>query len=72
MRLAVRYVVAGQIPAYLQCMIETVVPQPVSRQRIAALGAIAVLLAATVVLWAYYGTTVFFETVRAGFMACFG
>jgi hypothetical protein len=23
-------------------------------------------------LWAHYGTTVFFETIRAGFVACFG
>jgi len=32
----------------------------------------AVLLAGTVLLWAHYGTTVFFETIRAGFSACFG
>jgi hypothetical protein len=24
------------------------------------------------VLWAHYGTAVFFETIRAGFTACFG
>ena len=35
-------------------------------------GLIGVLLAATVVLWAHYGTAVFFETIRAGFAACFG
>jgi hypothetical protein len=35
----------------------------------AVLGAI---LAGTVALWAHYGTAVFFETVRAGFAACFG
>jgi hypothetical protein len=29
------------------------------------------LLAATVGLWAYYGTTVFFEVVRTGWSACF-
>jgi hypothetical protein len=29
------------------------------------------LLAATLGLWAYYGTTVFFEVVRAGWVACF-
>jgi len=29
------------------------------------------MLAATLLLWAYYGTTVFFETVRAGWLACF-
>jgi hypothetical protein len=32
----------------------------------------AVLLAGSVLLWAHYGTTVFFETIRAGFVACFG
>ena len=31
----------------------------------------ALLLAATLGLWAYYGTAVFFELVRAGWMACF-
>ena len=30
------------------------------------------LLAGTVALWAHYGTAVFFETIRAGFVACFG
>ena len=35
----------------------------------AVLGAI---VAGTVALWAHYGTAVFFETVRAGFAACFG
>jgi hypothetical protein len=24
------------------------------------------------VLWAHYGTAVFFETIRAGLIACFG
>ena len=36
---------------------------------IAAAG--GVLLATTFVLWAYYGTAVFFEMVRAGWVACF-
>jgi hypothetical protein len=31
----------------------------------------ALLLAATIGLWSYYGTAVFFEMVRAGFVACF-
>jgi hypothetical protein len=39
----------------------------------AALGLFAaLLLGASVLLWAHYGTTVFFETIRAGFSACFG
>jgi hypothetical protein len=33
--------------------------------------AVVVLLAGTLGLWAYYGTAVFFEMVRAGWMACF-
>jgi hypothetical protein len=33
---------------------------------------VGILLAGTVVLWAHYGTAVFFETIRAGFAACFG
>jgi hypothetical protein len=32
----------------------------------------ALLLGATTLLWAHYGATVFFETIRAGFVACFG
>jgi hypothetical protein len=35
-------------------------------------GVIGVLLAATVALWAHYGTAIFFEAIRSGFMACFG
>jgi hypothetical protein len=31
----------------------------------------ALLLASTLALWAYYGTAVFFEIVRAGWVACF-
>ena len=30
------------------------------------------LAAATAALWAHYGTAVFFEVIRAGFVACFG
>jgi len=37
---------------------------------LATAGAIAI--AGTVLLWAHYGTAVFFETIRAGFAACFG
>jgi hypothetical protein len=32
----------------------------------------ALALAGTGMLWAHYGTAVFFETIRAGFAACFG
>jgi hypothetical protein len=38
-----------------------------------AMGLFAALaVAGGVLLWAHYGTTVFFETIRAGFAACFG
>jgi len=30
------------------------------------------VLGGTVLLWAHYGTAVFFETIRTGFTACFG
>jgi hypothetical protein len=36
---------------------------------VAGLG--AAVLAATLALWAYYGTAVFFEIMRAGWAACF-
>lgn len=29
------------------------------------------MLAGTMSLWAFYGTTVFFEMVRTGWLACF-
>jgi hypothetical protein len=43
-----------------------------SRPLIAAGAIVAVALVGTVLLWAHYGTTIFFETIRAGFSACFG
>ncbi len=38
---------------------------------LASAGALA-MLSATVWLWAHYGATLFFEIMRAGFVACFG
>ena len=35
-------------------------------------GAMGIVLAATVALWAHYGTAVFFETIRSGLASCFG
>jgi hypothetical protein len=32
---------------------------------------LGMLLAGTLALWAHYGSAVFFEIIRAGFMACF-
>jgi hypothetical protein len=37
-----------------------------------AAGVVGLVLAATVALWAHYGTAIFFETIRAGLVACFG
>lgn len=42
-----------------------------SRPRMLAVLAGCVALAATLGLWAYHGTAVFFEVVRAGWIACF-
>jgi hypothetical protein len=41
-----------------------------SRSLVAAAGAIGLLLAATLALWAHYGTAVFYETILAGLAAC--
>ena len=35
-------------------------------------GVAGLVLAGTLMLWAHYGTAVFFEMIRAGFVACFG
>ena len=44
----------------------------VRSQTIVLLGAAVVaLLAGTLALWVYFGTAVFFETIRAGWAACF-
>jgi hypothetical protein len=55
-------------------MPETVAPHspPMSRPLLLAGAVVAVALLGTVMLWAHYGATVFFETIRAGFAACFG
>jgi hypothetical protein len=37
-----------------------------------AAGVAGVLVVGTSILWMRYGTAVFFEMVRAGFVACFG
>ena len=48
------------------------VAAPSRNALLAAAGIVGVLLAGTVALWAHYGTAVFFETIRAGLIACFG
>jgi hypothetical protein len=53
-------------------MPETVVSRPPPRPLLVAAAIAVVILGGTVALWAHYGATVFFETIRAGFVACFG
>jgi len=55
-------------------MPETVAPHTSSMSRPLLMAGAAVVLAlvGTVMLWAHYGATVFFETIRAGLAACFG
>lgn len=65
-------VVGRRFPAYLPGMTETVARHPLSRPLIVAIAAVGIVLVGTVLLWAHYGATVFFETIRAGFVACFG
>jgi hypothetical protein len=43
----------------------------VSRPLVLAGLAGGMVVLATLVLWAWYGTAMFFETVRAGWAACF-
>lgn len=73
-------VVGKPIPAYLNragiaAGIVTM-PQILARPRITGslfvASAVALALVGTGLLWAHYGTAVFFETIRAGFIACFG
>lgn len=42
-----------------------------SRPMMAAAVIVGFMLAATLVLWAYYGTAVFYEMILAGLAACF-
>jgi len=53
-------------------MADIVARTRLSRPLVAVGAAVGVALAGTVLLWAHYGTAVFFETIRAGFSACFG
>jgi hypothetical protein len=53
-------------------MPDIVATRPLLRPLLAAAAAVALVLAGTILLWAHYGTAVFFETIRAGFIACFG
>jgi hypothetical protein len=53
-------------------MSEIVAPLRMSLPLVAVGALVGLVFAGTVLLWAHYGTTVFFETIRAGFSACFG
>jgi len=55
-------------------MPETLAPRSpsMSRPLLLAGAVVGLALLGTVLLWAHYGATVFFETIRAGFAACFG
>lgn len=45
--------------------------RPLVRPLMLAAAVVGVLLAATLALWAHYGSAVFFEMIRAGLAACF-
>jgi hypothetical protein len=53
-------------------MPETLASRPLPRSLLVAAAIVVAVVGGTVMLWAYYGATVFFETIRAGFVACFG
>jgi hypothetical protein len=73
-------VVGRAIPAYLNragtagivTMPQILARPGVSGSLFVASALIALALIGTGLLWAHYGTAVFFETIRAGFVACFG
>jgi hypothetical protein len=46
-------------------------PRASRRPLMVVAGVAGVMVAATLALWAHFGTAVFFEMVRAGFAACF-
>jgi hypothetical protein len=49
-----------------------VTPHPASRAILVAAGALVLaLVAATLGLWAHYGSVVFYEMILAGIAACF-
>jgi len=53
-------------------MPETAAPRPPSWLLLVVGAVMTLALVGCIILWAHYGTTVFFETIRAGFVACFG
>lgn len=51
---------------------ETGVPGLLSRPFVAVGATVLLALAGAMLLWAYLGTVVFFESIRNGFAMCFG
>jgi hypothetical protein len=71
-------VVGGADRAYVKAvtlvagpMAQTASPPLMLRPMVFLAAGVGLLLAGTVVLWAHYGTAVFFEIIRTGFAACF-
>jgi hypothetical protein len=46
-------------------------PRTMMRPLVLAAAVLGVLMAATLALWAHYGSAVFFEMIKAGLAACF-
>jgi hypothetical protein len=46
-------------------------PRTMTRPLVLAAAVVGMLLAATLALWAHYGSAVFFEMIKAGLAACF-
>jgi hypothetical protein len=53
-------------------MPEIIAPRSTTLPLLLVTALVTLALFGAVALWAHYGTTVFFETIRAGFAACFG
>jgi len=68
-----RRVAAGASGAYVKSMADTLSSssRPTLRPLLLGAGLVGALLAATLALWAHYGSAVFFEMIRAGLAACF-
>lgn len=52
-------------------MLTTAAPPAGRMPLMIAAVALGIVLAATVALWGYYGTAVFYEVILAGIAACF-
>jgi hypothetical protein len=46
-------------------------PRTMLRPLVLAAAVVGILVAATLALWAHYGSAVFFEMIKAGLAACF-